>query len=153
MNKQEAFDRITNLKNNFLLLVSHKEGGVPTKAMLKNVDADIIERRFIVFKNRENNCIVIPVAVEPLSDGFSLPERKKKPDLPTESEIERDYMTEILEVLIRRDSYAAEEDKAFVLDCFAEWIEKSPSQPQNRRKLEAYESLKNELISLGLIVS
>lgn len=151
MNKEDAFVKIQELADSFLAQVGHPDGGRVTRATLRNVDADLVRDRLIVFKNKDNKFFVV-ILESGSSSRSSLgnPEESRK-SFPSVAEIKSSFITEILPWLIRKDTSIAEADKLDAIEFIPDWMQKNPFSGGNVEKIKKYKELKKELESLGII--
>lgn len=151
MDKQQAFAALNALESTFLDSLAHPDGGKVVRAMLRNVDAELIRDTLIVFKNKDGKFLVLPLengerSVFHASDGND--SKKKFPDI---AEIKSVYITEILPWLIKRDTSIADDDKMDAIEFIPDWMQRNPFSGANTEKIKKYKELKSELESLGLI--
>lgn len=151
MDKQQAFTAINEIKDAFLSQVAHPDGAKITRTMLRNVDAEAVTEVCIVFRNADNQFLVVPFTAN-LSTYSSLKiTGDKRKEFPSLLDIEREYIEPIAMALIRNSSMFTEEQKAEILDFLPEWVLASPANPENKQKIEQYETLKKELEDKGLL--
>lgn len=151
MDKQQAFAAINQIRTDFLAKVAHPDGATITRAMLRNVDAEAVTEACIVFRNADNQFLVVPFTAN-LSHYSQLKvtedKRKKFPSLV---DIEREYIEPIAAVFIRNSTVFTNDDKSAILDYLSDWVITSPANPENKQKIEQYETLKKELEDKGLL--
>jgi hypothetical protein len=151
MNKQEAFAIINNLNTSFLAQVAHPAGDRITRTSLRNVDAEMVTEVCIVFKNKEEKMLVIPFTTGLSSYATLNVSKDQRKEYPSLVEIQRDYAEPIVKGLIAKSTTLTQEQKAELVDYLPDWAMESPSNPENKQKLEQYENLKKELQDKGLL--
>lgn len=151
MDKATAFAAFEQARTSFLDLVVHPNGEKITRASLRNVDCFMVTEVCVVFKNKDGKYLVLPFTDNlPTYETIKVTNEKRR-EYPSIKEIERDFMEPIVRELIKRDPALTNETQNEILDYLPEWIRSSPSNPENKQKLEQYEILKQELTEKGLI--
>lgn len=138
MTKDEIIAKINLVEENFIKNLAFPDGGPMTRPSLKNVDADIITNKCIVFKNNALKYIVVP---------FSF----RAKFYPSTSEIYEEFIESLIRPLIERDTSLSEDDRNAMIDMKDEWYGKRVNNPENAKKLAQYNKLKKELEDKGII--
>lgn len=138
MTKDEIIAKINLVEANFIKNLAFPDGGPMTRPSLRNVDADIITNKCIVFKNNALKYIVVP---------FSF----RAKFYPSTSEIYEEFIESLIRPLIERDASLSEDDRNAMIDMKDEWFSGRASNPENSKKLAQYNLLKEELERKGII--
>ena len=138
MTKEEIFAKIDLIEKNFIDNLAYPDGGQMTRPSLKNIDADIITNKCIVFKNNALKYIVFP---------FSF----RAKFFPSTPEIYEEFIEFLIGPLIQKEASLSEDEKNAMIDMKDEWYSGRVSNPENAKKLSQYNALKKELEDKGII--
>lgn len=137
MDKATAFAALDALEKNFLDLLAHPDGGVMTRQHLRNVDAVIVEKSGIVFRNKDGKNLIV------LHDY-------QRRTFPTSYDVASVFIPKIIEELISRSAHT-DDEKIILKDSTESWLNARTLNPENERKIQQYNNLKKELEEKGLI--
>jgi hypothetical protein len=138
MTKDEIIAKINLVEKNFIDNLAYPDGGQMTRPSLRNVDADIIVNKCIVFKNNALKYIIVP---------FSF----RAKFFPSTSEIYEEFIESLIVPLIQRNASLSEDEKNAMIDMKDEWYSERVTNPENAKKLSQYNALKKELEDKGII--
>lgn len=151
MDKATAFTIFNTEKANFFSSILYPEGEKITRAALTEVDCVMVNEVCLVFRNKNGKNLVVPFTTNlPRFEDLKSTNEKRR-EFPTLQEIERDFLEPIIRDLIFINTKYSNEIKNELFDFLPTWIRISPANPQNKQKIEQYESLKKELSEKGLI--
>lgn len=137
MDRQQAFAALNVLESMFLGSLVHPDGEPMTRQHFRNVDAVIIEKAGIVFRNKDGKHLVV------LHDY-------QRRTFPTRHEVASSFVPRIIDELIARSTHT-DDEKLILKDSVELWLSSRTLNPENARKIQQYNDLKKELEEKGLI--